>query len=356
MLFLSKVVSNVPMTDIVSRLGSKPVLLASTALLGISLGGLSFVSSFEHLMICRAVGGVAVAGLSASIAAPLIAVQTSLNRTRSGAPFNQAMNAGIALGPAVGGILAGFVGMEVAFACIGASFFLATFATSRIYVELASPKGSNVAKPSQLFTNAFSSWHDVVKESSEIRSLCLAQLALFAAVGGTNMTLLPSLLAGEPLSLTGFMIGAVSSAVATVAIVVAQPLAIFADKYGRRTALGLGSAVMGASLAVVPFVGSPAWMLGTLACTAVGQNLLGPSINALTLDAVAKKGPEQMTQAMSLMRTLQDLGTVGGAFAIGAIGDEFGFSVGYEVSSSVVLAMGLFAFMRLPSLQPNVRI
>merc|ERR1712039_1005854 len=141
--------------------------------------------------------------------------------------------------------------------------------------------------------------------------------------------------------------------IATLGIVITQPLAIFADKYGRRTALGLGSAVMGSSMAAVPLMGTPALVSGALACSAVGQNLLAPSIGALMIDAVMKTNPGQITQAMSLLRSVQDVGMVSGAALIGAIGTQYGFIAGYHASSSVVLVAALAAFLRLPAAAPK---
>lgn len=347
-MFVTKFLVNIPIVDIVDRVGSKPMLVACTALLGVSVGCLSLVSSLEHLIACRAIGGVAVAGLFASIQANAVAVQTPLNRARSSAPFTQAMNAGIALGPAIGGLLSGYITMESAFAGVGCCFLLAALANSRIYTEIVPPKGSANANPLMLFGTAFSAWRDVLRASSIVRLLCGTQAMLFAAVAGTNMTLMPLLLVAEPLSFTASAIGALSATIATIGIVVLQPLAFFADRYGRRTALGVGSATMGLSMAAVPLVGTPALVSGALACSAVGQNLLAPAISALLMDTVSKVDPSKITQAMSLLRSCSDIGMVTGAATIGAIGTQFGFIAGYEASASLVLTMGLAAFLRLP--------
>jgi len=347
-MFLTKFLVNVPVTDVVDRFGSKPILVASTALLGLSMGGLSMVTSLEHLIVCRVIGGAAIAGLAASLTAPLIAVQTPLNRARSGAPFQQAANAGIALGPAIGGVLSGYCGMEYAFASVGGLFLLTAATNAKIYKEINPALGSKHSNLASLFAEAFSSWSSVLRTSTEVRMLMGTQIALTAAQGGTSLTLMPLLLAADPLNFTSFMIGALVASTATLGIFVAQPLAVFADKYGRRTALGLGTGALAASMAAVPLLGSPALVSGALCCQALGQNLLAPAISALILDAMAKKDPSQMTQAMSLHRSLSDVGMVSGCMAFGALGTQYGFLAGYEASAGVVLVMGLAAFLRIP--------
>jgi len=345
----TKFLVNIPITDVVDRFGSKPIMVGCTALLGLSLGSLSLVDCLEHLILCRAIGGFAAAGLFASIQSPAVAVQTPLNRVRSGAPFTQAMNAGIALGPAIGGLLSGFISMETTFVGVGVMFLLAAAANHRIYTEIAPPKGSNNNNPFELFSAAFGAWSSVLSQSKDVRILCGVQTVLYAAVGGTNMTLLPLLLVADPLLFTSPAIGALSAGVATLGVVIVKPLAVFADKFGRRTALGLGSIIMSGSMAMVPLMGTPALVSGAVACTAVGQNLLAPSVSALVIDSVSKVNPQQVTQAMSLMRSVTDIGVLSGAAFIGAVGSEYGFVAGYELSSGAVLCMSIAAFLRLPT-------
>uniref|UniRef100_A0A7S1S5X5 Calmodulin n=1 Tax=Alexandrium catenella TaxID=2925 RepID=A0A7S1S5X5_ALECA len=347
-MFATKFLVNIPVTDVVDRFGSKPILVGSTALLGLSVGGLSLVSSLEHLIMCRAIGGVAAAGLFASIQAPAISVQTPLNRARSSAPFTQAMNAGVALGPAIGGMLSEAVGMEAAFAGVGSAFLLCAAANYKIYAEAAPATGSKFNNPLELFTHAFGAWRSVLESSIGVRALCATQTVLWAAVAGTNMTLLPLLLSAEPLSFTASSIGMLSAGLATLGVVVTQPLAVLADKYGRPKALLAGSGLMGCSMALVPVMGTPAMVSGAMASMALGQNLLAPSIGALMIDLVAKQDPSKITQAMSLLRSVQDVGMVSGAALIGAIGTVYGFTAAYEVSSSIVLIMGIAAYFRLP--------
>lgn len=355
-MFVAKFLVNIPITDVVDRFGSKPILIGNTLLLGVSLGGLSFVSSLEHLILCRAIGGVAIAGLAASLTAPAIKVQTPLNRARSNAPFTQAMNAGTALGPAIGGLLSGFMPMETAFATVGGLFILSAVANHYIYTEIAPGRDSQFNNPVQLFTYAFKSWKDVFDSSPQVRWLCATHLALWSAMAGTNMTLLPLLLWVEPYSFTTTSIGALTAGIGVLGVVATQPLAVFADKYGRRNALGLGTTLMATSMAAVPLTGSAAAITGALAATALGQNLLAPAIQALMIDTVSKNDPSKLTQAMSLLRSIGDVGMVSGAATIGFIGTEFGFVAGYEASSSVLLLMGLCAFLRLPKPPPVAKL
>lgn len=347
-LFFTKFLTNIPITDVVDRIGSKPLLVGSTCVLGSSVGLLSLVSSWEQLLLCRALGGVGMAGLFAAVQAPAIKIQTPLNRARSNAPFTQAVNAGVAMGPALGGLLSGYMTMEGAFASVGVGFFLAAGATSRIYSETAPATGSKVANPIELFGNAFRAWREVLQTCPEVRLLCGLQMITYGAVAGTTMTLMPLLLVADPLHFTPAAIGGLSASVAALGVVIVQPLAIFADKYGRRNALIIGGSAMSACMAAVPLLGTPAMVSGAIAATAVGQNLTTPSISALVIDTVSRKDPRLITQAMSLVRSVTDVGMVTGAAAIGTLGTQAGFVAGYEVSSAMVLSMAIYTYLRLP--------
>lgn len=250
--------------------------------------------------------------------------------------------------PAIGGLASSYVGMETAFVGVGCAFLGSAVANHYIFTEVAPPQGSKHSNPLALVSSAFSAWYSILRSSADVRTLVGSQAMLYSAVAGTNMTLMPLLLFAEPLNFTAASIGALAAATATLGVVVTQPLAVFADTYGRRTALGLGSVWMGTSLALVPFAGTPALVSGAIASTAVGQNLLAPSIGALLVDTVVAKDPRLVTQAMSLLRSATDIGMVSGAALVGAIGTNFGFAAGYEASSCIVLVMGVAAFLRLP--------
>jgi len=340
---------NIPMTEVVERYGSKPLLVGSTALLGAGIGAISVVHTLEQLIMCRCLTGVAVAGLLASIMSATFTVQTPLNRTRSTAPFTMAQNSGIAMGPALGGFLSSVVSLETAFAGVGALYLVSALGNHIIYSEIYPAKPGKGRGIVGLFTTSFSTWGTLLRSSAEVRAVVASQMALWSAVGGTTMTMMPLLLVDDPLCFTAPNIGALMAGVALMTVVVTQPLAIFSDKFGRRNALAIGSLMMSSSMAMVPLAGTPALVSGAVAATALGQNLLAPSSSALLIDSVVKIDPAKVPQAMSLSRSAQNLGMLTGGVVFGALGTQFGFTVGYEVSSACVLGMGIYAYSRLPA-------
>lgn len=76
--------------------------------------------SAEHLILCRLLTGVGVAGIGSSVVMSLSDLSTPLNRQRTIAPLQTASNAGVAVGPALGGFALTFLSMRHTFFATGA--------------------------------------------------------------------------------------------------------------------------------------------------------------------------------------------------------------------------------------------
>lgn len=76
-------------------------------------------TGFEQLLVARMLTGACVAGISAASSLTVLDIATPLNRTRTMAPVGMAMTTGIAVGPALGGILLEGIGMRPTFVFTG---------------------------------------------------------------------------------------------------------------------------------------------------------------------------------------------------------------------------------------------
>merc|ERR1712194_85719 len=178
--------------------------------------------------------------------------------------------------------------------------------------------------------------------------LCSSQTLLWVVMAGAQSTMLPLFLAGPDLAFSSATIGMVFAGMATVGVFATQPLAAVADKYGRRNALVAGSGVLACSMALVPQVGSPALVCGVLGSWALGQNVIGPSINALMIDTVIKQSPADVPQALSLLRTCSDVGLLAGASSVGTLAMHFGMTAGFESCAALLILMAGATHMRSP--------
>ena len=118
----SKLIGNIPAAYLVERYGRRPCLIYSLLGIGTAMGGICFVHSFVGLAGARFATGL---GVSLYIAASTMYntdISTPLNRARTLAPVMAAFSAGMAIGPALGGYMAGTVGVHPTFVVVGAAF------------------------------------------------------------------------------------------------------------------------------------------------------------------------------------------------------------------------------------------
>lgn len=336
---MSKLIFNIPATDIVERKGRKPILVGSYFILGLSVAGLGLSTSMEHLFLCRLLTGVSVAGLASAVITSISDLSTPLNRARTMAPLQTCMNAGVALGPAVGGVLASYLGMTDTFFLVGGCLAATGLVSHLLVHETMLRPPSELRGITSSFTAAFSSWQRLIAGSREVKILCSSQTLLWVVMAGAQSTMLPLFLAGPELAFSSATIGMTFAGMATVGVFATQPLAAVADKYGRRNALVAGSGVLACSMALVPHLGSPALVCGVLGSWALGQNVIGPSINALMIDTVIKQNPADVPQALSLLRTCSDVGLLAGASSVGTLAMHFGMTTGFECCAAMLILM-----------------
>ena len=110
---LAKLLGNIPSAILVERHGRKPYLVYSLLFIGGGSAGIGFAGSLDQLLSCRMAIGFGVAALSTAATLSITDISTPNNRASTMAPVMAAFSAGTALGPAMGGILADTIGLQV---------------------------------------------------------------------------------------------------------------------------------------------------------------------------------------------------------------------------------------------------
>jgi len=274
--FLTNVLVGVPMTQTVARHGSKPIYIGSLLMLGCSVASVSLAGTLPQLVAARAVGGAALSGIVTSVMAGVVRTGTPLNRVTNMAVLSQARNAGMAAGPAVGGLLGGIVSMETAFAVVGGTLFLSAAAFHNIYRDVAPGSGPGAASSLEgdggAFANALQSWRIVLNSVPEAAPICLMSAIGWGTIAGTNYTLLPLLLSAEPIGASTAMIGGMLAANAAVGVATGGVIGRLAQEHGPRMAIGVGAGTISLSMAAVPLAGDPALVLGAMVGMQLGKN------------------------------------------------------------------------------------
>jgi MFS family permease/Ca2+-binding EF-hand superfamily protein len=315
---LSRALGNIPFAILADSVGRKPLLVGGTCLVSISFASLYFASSMEHLLISRLITGAGVSAFTCGSTLLLADISTPLNRARTMAPILAAFSAGTAVGPAIGGILVDYMGIQNCFALTGAIFTGLALFNQFIVTETGgiSSTGSTTNQHSlgQAAAQAVKSWRPLLRDR-HVRAIVLLNGAYFFCIGGGQLVLLPLMLTRDGFTPTeiGFIFGAMSG----VFVVGSQPAGFLADRFGKPKIIALSMLTTGIGIAMFP---EPKLAIVSLALWSLGGTLLGTAPTAYVADLANSL---QRSQALALLRTMGDVGFLLGAALTGMFADSF---------------------------------
>jgi len=157
----AKLIGNIPSAYFTDEIGRKPVLLSGLLICSLGLSGVALVTlpmprllAFSTLLSCRFLTGMGVSAFSSGAYTLLTDISTPLNRARSISPVMSAFQAGISVGPALGGILIENFGIATTYLVCGGSLLsvasLVHFMVSETKLDLLKPNPVVVAPKTDL--------------------------------------------------------------------------------------------------------------------------------------------------------------------------------------------------------------
>ncbi|CAM9434436.1 unnamed protein product, partial [Ectocarpus fasciculatus] len=349
---LAKLISNIPSTHYVDIVGRKPLMVAGLGMcaLGLSGIGVSLYPGFGYpwIILCRVVSGVGVSAFVSGSFMYLIDISTQLNRARTNAPPSASFNAGLALGPAMGGVLVEFVGISYAYFLVGGMFGGLTLLNQAIITETfrkpavapppSTPTAAESSEPklSQAFQVAYQRWKELFETNAEVRNVLLLNTSYWFTLSGAQLTLLPLLMVGPTLNLSISEIASCFGMMSITSFLLAQPLATLSDKYDKVYVSCAGCLMLAASCLSIPHAGSFYELLSALVPLAIGSTIINTAPTAHMANICAEK---DRSQAVSLLRTVGDVGFLCGASTAGML----------AALSSVESAMGMTGVLLVAS-------
>jgi MFS family permease len=344
---VSKLAGNIPAAIAVERHGRKPYMTYSLAVIAAGVGGIGLAGSFEELFFCRLLTGLGVAALSTAGTLMIADISTPLNRASTYAPVMSAFAAGTALGPALGGFLVDSIGLQSTFYIVGMSFLgVAALNRSLLTETKAQPmvfpwherRGNSEAKESwsTQIRSAVGQWAPLLRDPA-VRSVCIMNGMYWVALAGSQMTLLPLILTDDAgLAMTATQVGQVYMGMSLVQIVGNPVFAKISDRIGKAPAIVGGCALIGASMAALPFAGTNmAQLAATLGTWSAGSSMLSTAPVAYVSDKVDEG---KRAQAIALMRTCGDVGLLLGASGTGVLADWAGsLDIAMQTSAGLLL-------------------
>jgi MFS family permease len=231
---------------------------------------------------------------------------------------------GIAIGPAIGGLMIDNWGIPITYVLCG-GLFLGITGLNHLYLNETllntdSQKKKATEPLSKSFTKsiqeASKSWKQIVKKG-EIMDPVLLNAAYWFALSGVQMTTLPLLMVSPVFTLTASQIGQSFALMSVCSVITSQPVAILADKVGKISTMFGGCSLIASSILTLPYASTYPELLLTLVPLAIGSTILQSVPTSLLADLATNS--EERAQGQSLLRTSGDIGLVLGAVFSGSL-------------------------------------
>ena len=356
----AKLFANVPAAIFAEKHGRKPYLVYSLVVISMGVGGVGLASQFEHLILCRILTGIGVSALSTAATLTMSDCSTPLNRASTMAPMMSAFSAGTALGPAIGGYLADKIGVTSTFYLVGCSYLGLTLLNQALLTEtkvtrekdrrfpwqehdvsllsrhkiIDSDMGKNKSGVLNTAKDAFSQWSPLLADP-KVRSVVIMNGFYWAALSGSQMTLLPPILTDPSgLALTATSLGKVYMGMSLVQVLGNPTMAKFVDKMGKIPAIVIGCSLLSGSMFTLPLCTEMTQVSAALGCWALGSTMLSTSPVSYISDHVKDS---KRAQAIALLRTVGDIGFLIGASGTGVLADLSSMKIAMHSSAGLLL-------------------
>ena len=338
----ARLLFNFPIGIITDKIGRRPLLILGPLInaFGIILTGYS--NNLMMLLFARFISGIGHGMYTLAALAYISDISDDSNRARFIGMNQAALLSGVAIGPAIGGILAELYGIRMPFYFIGIIVALASFYSAmRLPETLVKQKEKNAAN---INTKKIPSAKNLIIKlikSMEFVSIGLVTIAIFLTRQGSRHTIIP-LLAVTKLNISTGMIGIIFTVQAIMHLIVLIPASFLADKYGRRKVILPSLIAAGFCLLLYTFSGSLLSFILVSILISLAMALAGPAPAAYVVDI----SPKEITGiAMSLYRTAGDIGFVIGPPILGLIADKYSLETSLEINSVFLFIVAIIFFI-----------
>lgn len=350
----ARLIVNLPAGFLSERYGRRLLLFGGPAVVVIGSVAAGVAPTFAWLVAARFVAGAGSAMYMTGAMILLTDITSDENRGRIMSLYQGSLLAGVAIGPAIGGVVAEAFGLAAPFFLVAALSALAMFWSFGRMPETVHSQPQPVSSPDPGETEARPD------KGSRVMSLltrpdfllvCMLALSIFLTRTGGRLTLVP-LLGENRLGMSPGALGGVFAMMMVLNLAVLVPAGTMIDKLGRKALIVPSALITGVAL-VLFAVSGEVWMFVLAAVIhGIGTGILGPAPAAYAAD-LAPPGMRGVT--MGLYRTFGDGGFVIGPVLLGSLADltGFGWALAFDALLLVSIAL-LFALFAKESLRRPV--
>ncbi len=333
---IGTLIADVPTGMLQRRFGNKQVMMLGILVKALSILLLFFAPSVWIVLVLRLFAGFGRAMYTVS-AHVYVTDQVGLDqRGKAISMFGGTHRLGGFIGPAIGGIIAGMLGLRAVFICVG----LVT-AVGLILVALFTLNGKREKRKS-----GADDGHDL-----HIRSVVTANYRILASAGTAQIfgqmiragrTIVIPLFAAEVLGLAVDQIGLI------VSISVAVDFSLFVvagwimDRVGRKFAIVPCFGIQALGMALVPFATSYTSLLLAAVLIGIGNGLGAGTMMTLGADLSPSRSRGEF---LGLWRLIGDMGHTGAPLVVGVVADLLVLSSAiWVIAGSGLAAASIFLF------------
>lgn len=329
---LARLVLNLPAGALADRRGRRLLLISGPIVLAVGMVGSGLAVSIWDLLAWRFVSGAGSALYMTAAQLYILDISAPDRRGRNLSYNAGALLAGVAIGPALGGIIAEFTNFRVPFLVVGVfSLSAAVYSYFRLEETLqprAEPDPLESAQPTdtpEVAPPTFLHFGSFV-------ALCAISFAMFSIRSGARGVLVP-LLAIDEFGLSEGQLGAMLGATSLLGLVLIGPAGQAADRLGRKRTIVPTGFIAAAGTAAIVLSPTVAWLTASLFLLAFGTSLTGPAQYAFIADLTSEQG---RGRALGLYRSAGDVGFLASPPLVGWIADTWSIDTALLLNGAVV--------------------
>lgn len=317
---VTRIITSLPGGVLADKIGRKKLIAGGLFAYTVVMFLFGISTNLYHLLILRACQGAA-SGVVWPVAATMVAdIVEPQDRGKAMGFFSMMWDAGIAVGPVLGGLLSAGFGIAFPFfVCSALSLVSALLVVLRVKETHAEPEPSKIPLEGLSF------------HKRSLIGMCITGFTISFAMGLVH-PILP-LFGNEVIGLNEASIGVIFGAMGATRFLVKAPSGILSDRIGKKKVLITGLAFNGIFTTTMSLSWSFLTLMLPSIARAVGLGMTMPSMNALVTSLTTK---EKRGKVMGIFSASRNLGLVVGPLLGGITFDALSVQSPFLICGLVV--------------------
>ena len=336
---LARLILNVPLGILSDRYGRRLLLVTGPLVTAVGMFGSGFAGDIVQLLAWRFIAGAGSAMYMTGAQIYRADISTPANRARFIGTNQGALLLGVAIGPAVGGVVAEFWGLRAPFILVGAMALIAM-----VYAYWRLPETKHLAPPPPAPVEVIAgqkrprrAWITFIM-SRDFIAVAFIAAAIFFTRGAARQTVIP-LMAADDFGFSEGELGLMFTVVAAVNTILIAPSAMIADRWGRKVAIVPSGLFVAFTLVMIGISPTTLVFLAGNLLLGVATAMAGPAPAAYAADIAP---PHLRGLGMGLFRSAGDAGFMIGPPLLGAIADWTSYETALAVNAALIGLAALF--------------